>query len=176
VLGEAERQKLDLELAGAAPPPPAAPVAPPAPTPAPPTTTAPVAPPVHVDVRPPPRGPAMRRTAYALAGGGVLSGAAALTVYLAYRGKYQDWKAGGARLPFLMAGSAAYNEQLAANNRLAASLTAANHAILGLSIASGALVAAGTVLFLIDRHARQVGTPTLGWNDGVATVGWSATW
>lgn len=176
VLGEAERQKLDLELAGAAPLPPA-PVTTPAPAPAvPPAIAAPMAPPLHVDTPPPPRGPAMRRTAYALAGSGVLSGAAALTVYLAYRGKYQDWKAGGARLPFLTAGSAEYYQQLEANNRLAASLTTANHAILGLSIAGGALVAAGTVLFLLDRHARLVGTPTLGWNDGAATVGWSATW
>ena len=177
VLGEAERQKLDLELANAPPPPP----------PAPPTTTAPpppVAPasllapvvPLHGDETSPPRGPAMRRTAYALAASGVLAGAAALTVYLAYRDKYQQWKAGGAKVPFLMAGSAEYYEQLQANNRLASSLSDANHAILGLSIAGGALVAAGTVLFLIDRHARHAGAPTVGWNDGGATVGWRATW
>src|SRR5205814_10007382 len=100
------------------------------------------------DSSPPPRGPAMRRASYALAGAGVLTGAAALTVYLAYRGEYQDWKARGARLPFLTAGSPEYYAQIQENNRLAASLTTANHAILGLAIASGALVATGTVLFL----------------------------
>ena len=85
VLGEAERQKLELELANAAPPPaPAAVTAPPAHPPAVDLRTP--ASPVRVD-QSHPRGPAMRRTAYALAGGGVLAGAAALTVYLAYRGK-----------------------------------------------------------------------------------------
>ena len=172
VLGEAEREKLDLELAGAPPPPPAATT----PAPASPEPMKSPPPPVHVDEPLAPRGPAMRRTAYALAGGGVLAGAAALTVYLAYRGKYQDWKDGGAKVPFLEAGSPQYYEQLRANNRLAASLTSANHAILGLSIASGALVAAGTVLFLIDRHARHAAAPTVGWNDGVATLGLAATW
>jgi len=111
-----------------------------------------------------------------LAGTGVLAGAAALTVYLAYRGKYEDWKEGGAKLPFLTPGTSQYYDQIRANNELAASLTSANHAILGLSIAGGALVAAGTVLFLIDRHERHAGTPIVGWNEGTATVGWSATW
>jgi len=118
----------------------------------------------------------MRRTAYALAGSGVLAGAAALTVYLAYRGKYAEWQAGRAKVPFLKAGTAAYYAQLQDNNRLADSLTGANHAILGLSIASGALVAAGTVLFLVDRHSRHAGAPTVSWNAGVTTVGWTATW
>ena len=173
-LGEAEREKLELELAGAAPPPPS-PAAVPPPSAA---ESAAAPPPVTLPVEepPPPRSPAMRRTSYVLAGSGVLAGAAALTVYLAYRGKYHDWQAGNAELPNLPTGSGAYYAQIDANNRLAASLTTANHTILGLSIAGGALMAAGTVLFLIDRHARHAGAPTVGWNDGTATVGWSATW
>jgi len=172
VLGEAERQKLELELAGVPPPPPPSTT----PAPAPPPLLTPAAPPVHVDEVPPPRGPAMRRSSYVLAGTGVLAGAAAVTVYLAYRGKYQDWKAGVAQVPNLTAGSPEYYHQIETNNRLADSLTTANHLVLGLSIAGGALVAAGTVLFLIDRHERQGGTPMLSWNDGVATLGWSGRW
>lgn len=173
VMGEAERQKLDLELAGAAPPPPPEPSATAVPAPAP---AAEPPPPLRVEEPPPPRSPAMRRTSYALAGSGVLAGAAALTVYLAYRGKYQDWQDGKARLPNLTAGSPDYHAQIDASNRLAGSLTTANDVILGLSIAGGALVAAGAVLFLIDRDARHAGGPTVGWNDRTATVGWSATW
>lgn len=175
VMGEAERQKLDLELAGAAPPQ----LPGPAPAPGLPVAALPAlesSAPGHVNEIEPTRGPAMRRTSYALAGSGVLAGAAALTVYLAYRGKYQDWKAGGAKVRYLMAGSPEYYDQLRTNNGLAASLTSANHAILGLSIAGGALVAAGTVLFVIDRQARQAGTPIVGWNQGTATIGWSASW
>jgi len=172
VLGEAERQKLELALADAAPPPPATlvPVAPAPPA----ALREPLA---DIPVEPaPPRGPAMRRTSYALAGAGVLAGAAALTVYLVYRGKYQDWKDGNARLRILTAGSLDYYDQISTSNRRAAALTTANHAILGLSIASGALVAAGTVLFVIDRRARQAGTPVVGWADGATTVGWRVTW
>jgi len=175
-LGEAERERLELQLAGAVPPPPApAPNATPG---APPALEAPTQPvsPLHVDEGPPPRRPAMRNTSYVLAGSGVLAGAAALTVYLAYRGKYQDWQTGNARLRTLSAMSGAYYTQQDANNRLASSLTTANHAIIGLSIAGGALVAAGTALFLIDQHARSAGNLTIGWNDGGGTIGWTGSW
>ena len=173
VLGEAERQRLQIDLASVAP------VAKPAPLPAP-TVVAeapallsqPTAP-----VAPPPRGETMRRASYILAGAGVLAGGAALGVYLSNRDKYDDWQAGNARLAQQTQGTAAYYAQASKNNELASSLTTANRAILGLSLAGGALVAAGATLFFVDRaERRRAGELSLGWGRESVNLAWSVGW
>jgi tetratricopeptide (TPR) repeat protein len=137
---------------------------------------------LSVPAGPPPepwyyRGKTMRRMAYVLTGVGVLSGGAALGVYLAKRGQYSDWQAGNAALQGDTLGSAAYMAQATSNNALAGSLNNANAAIIGLSIASGALIAGGVSLFFTDRaHRRETGQVSLGLGDRSANVGWSWTW
>jgi len=119
----------------------------------------------------------MRRTAYVLAGAGVVAGAAALGVYLSNRDRYADWQEGNDRLRQLTPGTASYHALATANNDRAATLTTANHAILGLSLAGGALVAAGATLFLVDRAERQrTGELSVGWGRESVTVGWSLGW
>jgi len=124
------------------------------------------------------RGKTMRRMAYTIAGVGVLCGGAALGTYLWKRNAYSDWQTGNAVLQNDPVGSAAYRMQASADNSLAASLTDANHAILGLSIAGGALVAAGATLFYLDRaNGRQATELSLGWGGGSsATIIWGSTW
>jgi hypothetical protein len=116
--------------------------------------------------------------AYTIAGVGVLCGGAALGTYLWKRNAYSDWQTGNAVLQNDPVGSAAYRMQASADNSLAASLTDANHAILGLSIAGGALVAAGATLFYLDRaNGRQATELSLGWGGGSsATIIWGSTW
>ena len=119
----------------------------------------------------------MRRAAYASAGIGVAAAGAALGVYLVDRDRYDDWKAGEAALHDLTPGTAAYRTQVVANNDLASSLTRANHAIWGLSIAGGLLVATGTSLWLVDRrHGRSTGELALSWTGSSAQLGWSGRW
>ena len=175
-LAEAERQRLELDLTAAttaAKPPPALALA-----------AAPPEVPARVAERPSSADAdardaiTMRRTAYILAGAGVLSGGAALGVYMWNRGRYDDWRASNALLQTQMPGSAAYRARATANNALAESLTTANHAILALSIVGGALIAAGGTLFLVDRgRNRRGGELSFGWDGGSsANVGWSAVW
>jgi tetratricopeptide (TPR) repeat protein len=122
-------------------------------------------------------GKTMRRMAYVLTGVGVLCAGTAVGVYLANRGKYDDWKTGNAALQGDMMGSAAYMAQAASNNALASSLSDANHAIVGLSIAGGVLAAAGVTLFFVDRaHRRETGQLSFGVGDRSANVGWRWTW
>lgn len=123
------------------------------------------------------RGNTMRRMAYVLTGAGVLSAGAALGVYLAKRGQYDDWKTGNATLQNEMVGSAAYMAQATSNNAQARSLSTANHAIVGLSVAGGVLAAAGVTLFFVDRgHRREAGQLSFGVGDRTANLGWSRTW
>jgi PEGA domain len=123
------------------------------------------------------RGKTMRRMAYVVAGAGVLSAGAAVGIYLGKRGQYQDWQAGNVALRGDAMNSAAYMAQATSNNALAGSLGNANDAIVGLSIAGGALVAAGVTLFLIDRaHRHETGQFSFGVGDRTANVGWSWTW
>ncbi|MES1207482.1 MAG: tetratricopeptide repeat protein [Pseudomonadota bacterium] len=123
------------------------------------------------------RGKTMRRMAYVLTGAGVLSAGAALGVYLAKRGQYDDWKTGNATLQNEMVGSAAYMAQATSNNAQARSLSTANHAIVGLSVAGGVLAAAGVTLFFVDRgHRREAGQLSFGVGDRTANLGWSWTW
>jgi PEGA domain/Tetratricopeptide repeat len=123
------------------------------------------------------RGKTMRRMAYVVAGLGVLSGGAALGVYLSKRGQYSQWQAGNAALQGDTVGSAAYMAQATSNNALAGSLSSANDAIIGLSVAGGVLAAAGVTLFLVDRaHRRETSHFGLGIGDRAANVEWKWTW
>lgn len=185
LLGEAERQKLDLELASAAParkPPPAVPATPPAApatqSPPPPTAIAspllgssPVAP-------APPPGPALRRASYGLAAVGLLAEGTALAIYLLNRGRYDDWQAGNTALGRTTPGSAVYRTQASTNNGLASTLTTANRAILGLAVGGGVVLGAAATMFLVDRRERHRSAElSFGWvPGGPATVGWSGRW
>ena len=136
---------------------------------------------------PPPRD--LRKWAYVTAAAGAAAGAAALGVYVWNRGRYDDWQATNTSLQMFVPGSAAYHDAAAANNARADSLTTANRAIVGLSIASGVLIAGGAALYLVDRaHRREQAASTAraggaGWSLDVAVgadwsprLGWSATW
>jgi tetratricopeptide (TPR) repeat protein len=133
--------------------------------------------------------PDLRRWSYVTAGIGVAAGAAALGFYLFNRGRYDDWKATNASLQMLTPGSAAYYQAAAANNERANSLTTMNRTIDVLSIVSGALIASGVTLYLVDRlHRREHAASTAhgraaGWSWDVAVgpswsprMAWSATW
>ena len=119
----------------------------------------------------------MRRLAYVIGGVGVLSAGAALGVYLANRGQYQDWKTGNAALQQDSIGTAAYMAQAVSNNAQASSLHSATQAIVALSIAGGVLAAAGVTLFLVDRaHRREAGQLSFGLGERAANVACSWTW
>jgi tetratricopeptide (TPR) repeat protein len=169
-LAEGERQKLDLVFT---PPPPPRPAAPPAP-------------PLAAEPRPPTRNrtPVVtlpRAAVVAVATGLALCGAA-LGVYVWNGGRYEDWQNADATLRRLTPGTPEYRLTAMANNQLADSLASANDAILALSLAGGALVATGVVLYVVDRvHRRHAGEPTLAWTraaGGARTpiAGWSVTW
>ena len=149
VARESERQTLTLVIpVGLTAPPPAAPV-----VAVPPIVVAPAPP-------PPPRRD-LRKWATVAGAAGVAAGGAALGVYLWNRGRYDDWQAGNESLHRLVPGSAAYYEQAMANNARADSLTTANHFILGLTVASGVLIAGGAGLYLLDRAHRRAETSTV---------------
>jgi tetratricopeptide (TPR) repeat protein len=119
----------------------------------------------------------MRRTAYVLAGLGVLSGGAALGIYFWKRGQYSEWQAGNGALQSDTMGSAAYKAQATLNNAQASSLASANMAIIGLSIASGALIAGGAASFFLDRaHRREASQVSFGWGDRAGNISWRRTW
>lgn len=125
----------------------------------------------------------MRRAAYVVAASGVVAGGAALGVYLHDRGRYDDWQRGNAQLVTDGTGTATYRMQASADNQLATSLTRDNHLILGLGIASGALLATGAALFFLDRHAERSpdgggpGALSLSWAGGAsAGIAWSRAW
>ena len=115
--------------------------------------------------------------AYILTGVGVLSAGAAVGIYVAKRGQYDDWQTGNAALQGEMKGSAAYRTQATSNNALAGSLTSANQAIVGLWVASGVLVAAGVTLFVVDLgHRSEASQLSFGVADRSASAAWSWTW
>jgi tetratricopeptide (TPR) repeat protein len=182
-LAEAERRRLELAFAGEAPG-----AAAPAST-APPTVTPAATPSNAAEIlsspsvtaaspdAPAARVVTLRRAAYVSTAVGVAAAGVALGVYLWNRGLYDDWQAGEAALQDLTPGSAAYRMQAVANNDIASSLTTANHAILGLSIAGGVLVATGASLWLVDRRReRHTGQLSLSWTGSSAQLGWSGRW
>lgn len=115
---------------------------------------------------------------YVLLGAGVALGGGALGVYLWKRGEYQRWQAGDDALKGETPGSTRYGAQAAENQRMAASLTTANHAIIGLSLAGGALVAAGASLYLVDwASARRSTSLSLAWAGGSSVAArWRYAW
>jgi tetratricopeptide (TPR) repeat protein len=171
-LAEAERQRLDLVFVNRA----AAAVSPVVPVVAAPASAAPA--PAGSDDHP----FTPRRTAYFLAAVGVLAGGTAVGVYFWNHGRYDDWQSTNAALETTPPGTAAYRARALANNQLADSLTSANHAILGLSVAAGALIASGVTLYLVDRgHQRRSGEVAFGWGRDTtggasATAAWSMVW
>jgi tetratricopeptide (TPR) repeat protein len=115
---------------------------------------------------------------YVLASAGVALGGAALGVYLWKRDKYEQWQVGDAQLRNLTPGSDSYVARATENNRLAASLTSANRAIVGLAIGGGVLTAAGAALYLFDRRSERRSTRfTVVWNGGTSVAaGWIGSW
>jgi tetratricopeptide (TPR) repeat protein len=127
---------------------------------------------------PPRRSGARAALPYLLAGAGLALGASALGVYLWKRADYQQWQDGEAALRNETPGSAAYQARAAENQRMADSLTTANHTILGLSVAGGVLVAAGVSLYLFDRaSARNSASFAVAWSGGRSVAaGWRCSW
>ena len=125
---------------------------------------------------------------YSAAGVGVALGGAALGVYLWNRGRYQDWQNNNAALQQDKSALDFHGRQVA-NNQLADSLTRANHVILGLSVASGVLLAGGVTLWVRDRFrggTEAEASPdkaatglSMGWawqGRSAASISWSAPW
>src|SRR5450631_4389448 len=93
----------------------------------------------------------------------------ALGVYLLNRARDNDWQAGNAALKNETMGTAAYRTRADANNSLAASLTRTNRVILGLSIGSGALVAAGAALLYVNHtRGHRKSELSFGWGGGAS--------
>lgn len=115
---------------------------------------------------------------YVLAGVGVALGGAALGVYLWKRDTYEQWQDGNAQLRNLTPGSESYVARATENNRLAASLTSANRAIVGLAIGGGVLTVAGAALYLFERRSgREAARFTVVWNGGSSVAaGWIGSW
>jgi len=125
-----------------------------------------------------PRATRLRRAAYALAAAGLLSATAALGVYAWYRGEYDEWRTTNAILSGQSVRPSDYHQRIVANNQRAATLARASHAILGLSIAGGVLLAAGVSLFVADGvRGRRSGEISLAWDGrSSAAVTWSRSW
>jgi Ca2+/Na+ antiporter len=115
---------------------------------------------------------------YLLASAGVALGGAALGVYLWKRDKYEQWRDGNAQLKNSTPGSDSYVARATENNRLAASLTSANRAIVGLAIGGAVLTAAGGALYLFDpRSDRRSARFTVVWNGGTSVAAqWIGSW
>ena len=175
-LSEAERQRLELALPGKEPrPPPTVTVVPAVPPAAPsPPAAAPEMTRASSDAPASPARP-LRRAAYVSAGLGVAAAGAALGVYLWNRGRYAGLAAGTRPSRTRPVGSDRLPDAVAKNNDLAASLTSADKAILGLSIAGGLLLARGATLWLVDRDARaRAGELAFSWTGSSAALGWSS--
>jgi hypothetical protein len=115
---------------------------------------------------------------YTLAGAGIALGAGALGVYLWKRGEYQRWQDGEAALKSEAPSSPRYQTRVADDQRLAASLTTANHTMVGLSITGGVLLAAGATLYLLDRASvRRATNLSVAWAGGSSVAAeWSCSW
>lgn len=105
-------------------------------------------------------------------------GAGALGVYLWKRGEYERWQDGEAALQSETPGSPSYQARATENQRMAASLTTANHTILGLAIAGGVLIAAGGSLYLLDwSSTRKSANLTVAWGGGSSVAAsWTGAW
>lgn len=109
--------------------------------------------------------------AYVLGGAGVAVGGGGLAHYLWNRGRYADWRATNADLAGER-GEPGYRERQIDNNRLADSIDRASRVTVGLTVASGALIAGGA--FLLFTHGGSGSEDDSGsglvllWNGGAS--------
>jgi tetratricopeptide (TPR) repeat protein len=115
---------------------------------------------------------------YIFGGAGLALGGGALGIYLWKRSEYHRWQAGEAALQNETPASPDYQMRVADNHRMADSLTTANHAILGLAIAGGVMVATGGALYLVDKaSARTASTFAIAWTGGSSVAAsWRCLW
>jgi hypothetical protein len=156
-LREGERRTIDFAFAATAPPldvPPSAPSHLPPPL-------------LGLDY-PAPReapekaGARFRTVGYVLAGAGIAAGVGGVVHYAWNRGRHEDWETEQASLK-ADPPPADYHDRAAANNELADSIDGASAVTVGLFVASGALIAGGVALVVVDPN-------------GGATVAWRGTW
>jgi hypothetical protein len=156
-LREGERRTIDFAFAAAA-----------SPLEVPPSTPPHLPPPLLGLDYPAPR--AQRETAstpwrtlgYVLAGAGVAAGVGGAIHYAWNRSRHEDWENEQARLQ-ADPPPADYHDRAVANNELADSIDGASAVTVGLFVASGALLAGGVALVVVEPG-------------GGATVAWSGTW
>jgi tetratricopeptide (TPR) repeat protein len=115
---------------------------------------------------------------YVLAGAGVILAGATVPAYLWERDAYQKWQNAQPALQRAPPSSPTYADAAKENNRLAASVTTADHTLWGLAIASGALLVGGGCLYYFDRPS--VTTPSslnvaLGPGASI-TANWEGAW
>lgn len=156
-LGERERRTIDFAFAPAPAASPAVPAAEPAHLP----------PPLlgldYPAKRETPEATAPFRTlGYVLAGAGVAAGVGGVVHYAWNRGRHDDWQAEQDALG-VQPPPADYHDRAVANNELADSIERASAVTVGLFVASGALIAGGVTLVVVDPS-------------GGATVAWRGTW
>ncbi len=157
-----------------------------------PTTNAKASPAAMLEQRREPDTRRRRRTmaivGYSVAGVGAVLGGAALGVYLWNRGRYSDWQNNNAALQ-QDKGAIDFHGRQIANNQLADSLTRTNHVIVGLSIASGLLLAGGVTFWVRDRlrgateaepsSSKAATGVSMGYawqGRSSASISWSAPW
>ncbi|HSU39470.1 MAG TPA: PEGA domain-containing protein [Polyangiaceae bacterium] len=119
-------------------------------------------------------------TGYVLIGSGVVLGGATVAHYFWNHGRVEEYRANEAALATDT--SPGRSERQAANNELATSIQHASVVTVVLGAASGALVAAGTVLVVLDQKARKKHASG-GWElpDVAVTrdsvrLSWGSTW
>lgn len=95
---------------------------------------------------------------YAVGGLGVALGGVALGHYFYNRERYQDWEAEHTKLNSDPPPDD-YRERQLANNELASSIDDASRVTVGLSVASGVLVAGGVTVLVVDATRAPVGKP-----------------
>ena len=103
-----------------------------------------------------------RTVGFVLAGAGVAAGVGGVVHYAWNRGRHADWEAEKTSLE-QQPPPVDYHDRAIANNELAESIDNASAVTVGLFVASGALLAGGVTLVVVDpgRGAR---------------VAWSGTW
>jgi PEGA domain-containing protein/tetratricopeptide repeat protein len=111
--------------------------------------------------RPSTNGP-WRTVGFVLAGAGVAAGIGGVAHYAWNRGRHDDWEAEQTSLE-QQPPPADYHDRAIANNELAESIDGASAVTVGLFVASGALLAGGVTLVVVD--------PGRG-----ASVAWSGRW
>jgi tetratricopeptide (TPR) repeat protein len=136
--------------------------------------------PLLVDIPPPLPRPSRLREAlpYLLIGAGVLSAAGAGGAYLWERRAYDRWQDAQPAVQNSQPGSPDYAKAAKESNRLAASVTSAKYATVGLAIGSGVLLTTGALLYRFDRSSKsRSGAPVIAWSGSASfTAGWRCSW